>query len=108
MKIKAFSARSLQYIFLKHIEPQANIVTDEWKGYRPITKKYNITQLESNNVLNFKALHIMIHQVKSWIRTIYSWVSDFNIQRYFDEFCCRINRSQNKDTRFNNFTYEND
>ncbi len=102
MKIEDFSARSLQYIFLKHIEPQANIITDKWKGYRPIAKKYNITQIESNNGLNFKALHTMIHQVKSWIRTIYSWVSDFNIQRYFDEFCYRINRSQNKDTRFNN------
>lgn len=44
----------------------------------------------------------MIHQVKSWIRTTYLWVSSKNIDRYFDEFCYRINRSQNKDTIFNN------
>ena len=44
----------------------------------------------------------MIHQVKSWIRTTYSWVSENNINRYFDEFCYRINRSQSKDTIFNN------
>ncbi|MCY4561699.1 MAG: IS1595 family transposase, partial [Flavobacteriaceae bacterium] len=63
---------------------------------------YNITQIESNNGLNFKALHTMIHQIKSWIRTTYSWVSDFHLNRYFNEFCFRINRSQSKETIFNN------
>ncbi len=52
--------------------------------------------------MNFKALHTMIHKVKSWIITTYSWVSDFNINRYFNEFCFRINRSQSKATIFNN------
>jgi hypothetical protein len=44
----------------------------------------------------------MIHQVKSWIRTTYSWVSDFNINRYLDEFCYRLNRSRSKVNIFNN------
>ena len=44
----------------------------------------------------------MIHQVKTWIRTTHSWVSDGNIQRYFNEFCYRINRSQNKESIFHN------
>jgi len=48
------------------------------------------------------ALHTMIHQVKSWIRTTYSWVSDFNIDRYLDEFCYRLNRSRSKVNIFNN------
>jgi hypothetical protein len=48
------------------------------------------------------ALHTMIHQVKSWIRTTYSSVSDFNIERYLDEFCYRINRSNSKKNIFNN------
>lgn len=101
-KIKDFSAQSLQYIFLKHIDEDASVVTDKWRGYKPIAKKWNITQIDSDKGRNFIALHTMIHQVKSWIRTIYSWVSDFHIQRYYDEFCYRINRSQSKDTRFNN------
>lgn len=102
MRIEDFSARSLQYMFIKHISRDAQITTDKWKGYRPISKVYNINQIESNNGLNFKALHTMIHQIKSWIRTTYSWVSDFNINRYFNEFCFRINRSQSKSTIFNN------
>lgn len=102
MKIDDFSARSLQYMFVNHIDRSANITTDNWKGYRPIAKAYNITQINSNGGLNFKALHTMIHQIKSWIRTTYSWVSQFNINRYFNEFCFRINRSQSKSTIFNN------
>jgi hypothetical protein len=102
MRIADFSARSLQYIFVNNISREALVTTDKWKGYRPIAKAFNIKQIESNNGLNFKALHTMIHQIKSWIRTTYSWVSDFNINRYFNEFCFRINRSQNKETIFNN------
>lgn len=102
MRIDDFSAESLQYIFVKHISRDAKITTDKWRGYRPISKAYHITQIESNNGLNFKALHTMIHQVKSWIRTTYSWVSEANLNRYFNEFCFRINRSQSKATIFNN------
>ena len=100
--INDFSSKSLSTIFDKHIDKSAKVRTDEWKGYRPIAKEFNITQIPSNNGGNFKALHTMIHQIKSWIRTTYSWVSDFNVNRYYDEFCYRINRSQNKSSIFNN------
>ena len=102
MLLKDFSTKSLNTIFEKHIDKSAQIRTDEWKGYRPLTKEYTITQIPSDNGGNFKALHTMIHQIKSWIRTTYSWVSDFNINRYYDEFCYRINRSQSKNSIFNN------
>ena len=102
MRIEDFSARSLQYIFVNNISREAKVTTDKWKGYRPIAKAYDINQIESNNGLNFKALHTMIHKIKSWIRTTYSWVSNFNINRYFNEFCFRINRSRSKATIFNN------
>ena len=102
LKIKDFSAKSLSGIFDKHISKQAKITTDNWKGYRPISKDYNITQIPSQSGANFKALHTMIHQIKTWKRTTYSWVSERNIERYFNEFSYRINRSQNKNTIFNN------
>ena len=101
LKIKDFSSKSLRTIFDKHIDNSAQILTDDWKGYRPI-KDFNITQIPSNKGKNFPILHTMIHQVKSWIRTTYSWVSDSNINRYLSEFCFRINRSNSKQTIFNN------
>jgi hypothetical protein len=63
---------------------------------------YDLTQILGDERSNFKALHLLIHQVKSWIRTAYSWINENNINMYFDEFCYQINRSQNKDTIFNN------
>lgn len=101
-KINDFSAKSLRTIFTKHIDKKANVTTDEWKGYRPISREYSVKQIPSENGMNFQALHTMIHQVKSWLRTTYSWVSEKHINRYFNEFCYRINRSQSKDTIFNN------
>ena len=35
------------------------------------------------------------------LRGIYSWFSEFNIDRYLAEYSFRINRLQNKDTIFN-------
>jgi len=102
LKIDNFSAKELEKIFIKHIDENAIVTTDLWRGYRPLFEDYNITQIESNNGKNFIALHTMIHQVKSWIRTTYSWVSDFNINRYLDEFCYRLNRSRSKVNIFNN------
>ncbi|MDR3328391.1 MAG: IS1595 family transposase [Prevotellaceae bacterium] len=101
LKIKDFSSKSLRTIFDKHIDKSAQVITDDWKGYRPI-KDFNITQIPSNKGKNFPVLHTMIHQVKSWLRTTYSWVSEFNINRYLSEFCFRINRSQSKQTIFDN------
>ncbi|MFV0247834.1 MAG: transposase, partial [Tenacibaculum sp.] len=82
-----FSSKSLKVLFDRHIDKTAKVTTDKWRGYRPISKQYNIEQIESDKGKNFLILHTMIHQVKSWIRTIYSWVSKKHIQRYFNEFC---------------------
>lgn len=55
-KIKDFSAKSLRGIFDKYIDKSANVITDQWKGYRPI-KDFNITQIPSNNGQNFPVLY---------------------------------------------------
>ena len=100
LKIPDFSSKSLRTIFDKHISKTAQVTTDQWKGYKPI-KDFNITQIPSNDGKSFPTLHKVIHQVKSWIRGIYSWVSEFNIDRYLAEYSFRINRSQSKETIFN-------
>ena len=56
IKIEDFSDQSLQYIFINHISREANVTTDKSRGYRPIAKAHDITQIESNKGLNFKAL----------------------------------------------------
>lgn len=102
-QIDSYSAKELRPIFDEHIAPEASITTDQWKGYRPIAREFNITQIPSAKGENFPLLHTVIHKVKSWIRNTYSFVSSFHIERYFDEYCFRINRSIHKETIFNNF-----
>lgn len=101
IRINDFSSKSLRKLFDNHISELAKVETDEWRGYRPLTKKWNITQTLSNGGRGMPQIHIVIHQIKSWIRTIYSWVHPEHINKYLDEFSFRINRSLFKDTIFN-------
>ena len=100
LRIENYSSKSLRTIFEKHISKEANITTDEWTGYKPITKDFNIVQIPSNNGTNFKQLHHIVHQIKSWIRTTYSWTHEYHINKYLDEYSFRINRSIYKETIF--------
>ena len=96
LKIDDYSAKSLSVLFKKHISVNAKVKTDNWKGYRPIQKTYNITQELSNAGQSMPEMHIVIHQIKSWIRTIYSWVHKDQVEHYLNEFSFRINCSQFK------------
>ena len=100
VKINDYSAKSLEIIFKKYISKTAEVVTDKWRGYRPLRKKYSINQVLSNGGKNMPQIHIIIHQIKSWIRTIYSWVHPEHTNAYLNEFSFRINRSIYKDSIF--------
>lgn len=100
LRIDDYSSKSLSRLFEKHISNKAKIKTDNWKGYRPLKKAYNITQSDSDNGKSMPQMHIIIHQIKSWLRTIHSWVHPGHIDSYLDEFSFRINRSIYKQTIF--------
>lgn len=99
-KLKDYSSKSLQVIFDKHISEHADVKTDKWAGYKPISKRYNITQELSDNGKSMQQLHIIIHQVKSWLRSTYSWMHKDHIESYLSEYSFRINRSIYKETIF--------
>ena len=99
-RLENYSAKSLQTIFDEHISKNANIKTDKWSGYKPIKEEYNITQELSDDGNNMKQLHTIIHQVKSWLRSTYSWMHKEHIESYLAEFSFRINRSIYKQTIF--------
>lgn len=104
LRIEDFSSKSLRTIFTKYIDPKAQVVTDEWRGYRPLQTDYKIKQVSSNKGTNFKQLHIAIHQIKSWIRTNHSWVHKEHINKYLAEYSFRINRSIYKESIFHKLT----
>jgi transposase-like protein len=98
--IEDYSSKSLSKIFDSHISTEALVFTDKWTGYGPITKRFNIEQKYSDKGVNMKQMHTIIHQVKSWLRSIYSWVHEGHIEKYLDEYSFRINRSIHKQTIF--------
>jgi hypothetical protein len=64
ISIKDNSTKSLTPIFEEYISTSAKMVIDKWRGYQPLKEIYDIDQIYSNNVANFKQLHIVIMQVK--------------------------------------------
>jgi len=91
--IQDYSSKSLIPLFKKHIAKDAKVTINGWRGYKPIAKNYDIQQIPSNKGRNFKELHTVIGQIKSWLKTIPSHISKKHVQAYFDEFCYRTNRS---------------
>ncbi len=96
--IENYSSKSLMTIFDAHIAQTATVYTDQWTGYHPIKEPYSIEAEKSNKRESMKQMHVIIHQVKSWIRSTYSWVHKQHIQKYLDEYSFRINRSIYKQT----------
>lgn len=99
-KIQNYSSKSLRGIFDEHISKKASIYTDKWSGYKPISKDYEVHQDYSDNGKSMKQMHTIIHQVKSWLRSTYSWVHEEHIEKYLSEYSFRINRSIYKQTIF--------
>ena len=101
-KLDDYSSKSLSIIFDKHIAKEANVLTDKWTGYKPISKRFKIEQKYSDKGGSMKQMHTIIHQVKSWLRSVYTWVHEDHIEKYLDEYSFRINRSIYKQTIFHN------
>lgn len=103
-KIDDYSSKSLRCIFDIHISKEAQVKTDKWKGYAPLAKDFTIDQKYSEKGGGMKQMHTIIHQLKSWLRSTYSWVHHGHIEKYLDEFSFRINRSIFKKTIFHSLT----
>lgn len=100
-KIEDYSSTELSKIFESHISKQAKVNTDKWTGYNPLKDRYTIKQLKSNTV-DFFEMNTIVHQVKSWLRSTFSWMHEDHIEKYLDEYSYRLNRSIHKQTIFDN------
>ncbi|MGL1889720.1 MAG: IS1595 family transposase [Reichenbachiella sp.] len=98
-----FSAKELGKLFDSHIDKRVRRVdTDEWKGYLPLIKDWNIVQTKSNPGVNFNLMHRFIQQLKGWLRGIHHHASEKYLQGYLDEYCYRFNRHGAKNSIFDN------
>ena len=95
------SAKSLRPFFERRISTDAEIITDEWNGYKPLKKDYpKLTQVPSDKGNNFPQLHIHIMNIKGWLRGIHHHCSKERLQGYLDEYHFRFNKRAFKGTIF--------
>ncbi len=91
--IEDASAESFKPFFEKYIDKDnARIKTDGWRGYWPLESEFEIKQQQSNKGKNFMGLHIIIMNLKGWLRGIHHQCSEKFMNGYLDEFFFRFNR----------------
>ena len=99
--IENASSACFRPFFESHISKEADVVTDEWTGYRPLKKDYpKLTRIPSNSGKNHPDMHIHIMNFKGWLRGIHHHCSKERLQGYLDEYHFRYNRRNNMDTIF--------
>ena len=91
--INDYSAKELEKIFDAHISKKdAEVRTDKWAGYSPLQSKWDIEMVKSDKGKKFPELHILIMNLKSWLRGIHHKCSEEHMQAYLNEFFYRFNR----------------
>lgn len=90
--IRKSDAENLNKLFDKHIDKNALVTTDGWRGYAPLKKGRNINQVLSEKGESMKLLHTHIMNVKGWLRGIHHKCSIERLQNFLDEYHFRFNR----------------
>ena len=77
----------------KHIDINTKVRTDMWRGYLPLKETYPLLEQElSWSGTNFEEIHLVIMNLKGWLRGIHHHCSSDQLQGYLDEFFYRFNR----------------
>lgn len=99
--IGAASKKNLKGFMQGHINPKANVRTDQWAGYKGLEKKFpNIVREKSEKKgKNFTDMHRCIMMFKAWLRGVHSVKHP---QAYIDEYTYRFNRHKMKEGIFEN------
>ena len=99
--IENSSAKKLGSFLRKYVSKDAELITDNWKGYAPLKKEFlKLKQVASEDGKNFKELHLHITNIKGWLREIHHHCSKEYMQDYLNEYHFRYNRRSNMGTIF--------
>jgi len=103
--IEDSSAESFKPFFEKYIDKDnAQVKTDGWRGYWPLESEFEIKQTPSNKGKNFMSLHVIIMNLKGWLRGIHHKCSEKFMNGYLDEFFFRFNRRNHLHTIWHKLT----
>ena len=82
-----------------HVKPGVTVTTDGFKSYQSLEKEYlhnpKIAANQKNTTDLLPKVHIIIANLKMWLRGIFNRYPTRNFQSYLDEFIFRFNRRWN-------------
>jgi len=91
--IENASSKELGNFLKKYVSKDAKVISDEWRGYRPLKSDFKkLEQVSSDDGKNFKDIHIHIMNIKGWLRGIHHHCSKERVQGYLNEYHFRYNR----------------
>ena len=89
--IERASGKEFAPFFKDHISTDAHVVTDIWKGYLPLKKKYpNLEQKLSKKGANFPELHIHTCAVTKCKHNEYTRVVERHTSQMFKRASARL------------------
>jgi hypothetical protein len=99
--IEHASSKELGTFLKKYVSKDAQVVSDEWKGYTPLKKVFTkLGQVASEDGKNFNDIHLHIMNIKGWLRGIHHHCSKEHMQGYLNEYHYRYNRRSHMGSMF--------
>jgi transposase-like protein len=103
--INSLKAAELEQFVKDHVAIGTKVNTDCFKSYGSLNKNYeHIPVIESKNCKKTDLLpkvHIVVANLKMWLRGTYNCLPAKHLQKYLDEFVFRFNRRWNLENIFN-------
>ena len=104
--INSLTMPELEQFVKDHVAKGAKVTTDRFKSYGSLNKEYeHVLVSHTKNSRKYTVLpkvHIVVANLKMWLRGTYNCLPAKHLQSYLDEFVFRFNRRWNLDTIFNN------
>lgn len=101
--IESVSAYNLTSFLSRNLTPGVKVTTDGYKSYGFLSEYFcHVPRIKSflNDDDVLPKVHILIANLKMWLRGTYNCLPSKHLQRYLDEFIFRFNRRWNLDTIF--------
>jgi len=94
--LQTHSSEAVKQFMQKHVTPGVTVKTDGHVSYKCLAKSYqhhfHKMYDKRDNLTHLPKVHIVIANLKMWLRGTFNRLPNKHAQRYLDEFCFRFNR----------------